>query len=79
MGADNSRGIGWYKTPSPLPLASNTEPIRFQITATDVDGQQASSEIQNYRPFVFPDLTPVNIGFNADALIYYTYSNAKGW
>ncbi|MDP6995789.1 MAG: C25 family cysteine peptidase [Candidatus Poribacteria bacterium] len=79
MVEDDSRGVGWYKTPSPLPLASNTEPIRFQITATDVDGQQTSSEIQNYRPFVLPDLTPINVGFNTDALIYYAYSNTNGW
>ena len=79
MIADDSQGRGWYKTEIPLPLAKNTEPIRYQIVATDIDGLQTTSDLQQYRPYTLPDLSPIDVSFDVGALIYQVYSAKGGW
>ncbi|MDE0301220.1 MAG: C25 family cysteine peptidase [Candidatus Poribacteria bacterium] len=73
---DQPRGKGWYTVPSPLLLAANGAAIRYDIQVTDIDGNVIVSDLLNYRPVVFPNLTLVDAGeFSRNALIYYQYSH----
>ena len=65
----------WYTVAQPLPTPSNGEAIRYQITVTDIEGHVVDSGTQEYRPFLFPDLSVVESeSLGGEPFIYYRYS-----
>ena len=73
------REDGWYTVSQPLPVPSNGEAIRYEITVTDIEGRVVDSGTREYRPFRLPDLRVVeHKSRGGDAFIYYRYSPDSG-
>ena len=77
MQPDSDRDTGWYTIPSALTIPQSGEAIRYRISASDIDGYEAISDMLEFRPFVLPNLKPVNVRPSSESLIYYAFSKSK--
>ena len=69
---------GWWTTPEPLNAPTDGSAIRYEITVTDSDGNITKSNRLEYYPYVYPNLSVVQV--KRDDIIGYGYNpQTKQW
>ena len=69
---------GWWTVPEPLDAPTDGSLIRYEILVTDTDNNSVTSQILRYYPYVYPNLSVVEIRRNA--IIGYGYNTeTKQW
>ena len=69
---------GWWTTPEPLNAPTDGSVVRYEITVTDSDGNIIKSDRLEYYPYVYPNLSVVEVG-RADMIGYGYNPQAKQW
>ena len=76
--AEGTSNDGWWTTPEPLSAPTDGSVIRYEIMVTDSDGNLTKSERLEYYPYVYPNLSVVEVG--REDMISYGYNpQAKQW
>ncbi len=70
---ESSPNRGWWTVPEPLPAPTDGAVIRYQISVTDTDGNSVKSDNLRYYPYVYPNLSVVEV--SREVMIWYHYSN----
>ena len=69
---------GWWTTPEPLDAPTDGSAIRYEIQVTDSDGNIAKSNRLEYYPYVYPNLSVVQV--QRSDMIRYGYNlERKQW
>ena len=69
---------GWWTVPEPLDAPVDGSVIRYDIQATDADGNMVESQAFRYYPYVHPNLSVVEVA--RTAIIRYGYdTKAQQW
>ncbi len=69
---------GWWTTPEPLSAPTDGSVVRYELTVTDSDGNITKSERLEYYPYVYPNLSVVEV--DREDMIGYGYNpQAKQW
>ena len=69
---------GWWTTPEPLDAPTDGSAIRYEIKVTDPDGNITQSNRLEYYPYVYPNLSVVQVQ-RADMIRYDYNSERKQW
>ena len=78
VAADGASKDGWWTTPEPLSAPTDGSVVRYEITVTDSDGNLTKSERLEYYPYVYPNLSVVEV--DREDMIGYGYNpQAKQW
>ncbi len=76
--AEKTSKDGWWTTPEPLNAPTDGSVVRYEITVTDSDGNITKSDRLEYYPYVYPNLSVVEVG-RADMIGYGYNPQAKQW
>ena len=69
---------GWWTTPEPLDVPTNGFAVRYDITVTDSDGNITQTNRLEYYPYVYPNLSVVQV--QRSDMIRYGYNlERKQW
>ena len=69
---------GWWTTPEPLNAPTDGSAVRYEIKVTDSDGNITKSDRLEYYPYVYPNLSVVQV--DREDVIGYSYnSDKKQW
>ena len=63
---------GWWTVPEPLDAPVDGSVIRYNIQVTDADGNTVESQVLRYYPYVYPNLSVVEVA--RTAVIRYGYN-----
>ena len=69
---------GWWTTPEPLDAPTDGSVIRYEIQITDSDGNITQSDRLEYYPYVYPNLSVVQVQ-RADMIQYNYNAERKQW
>ena len=69
---------GWWTTPEPLDAPTDGSVIRYEIKVTDADGNITQSNRLEYYPYVYPNLSVVQVE-RSDMIRYGYNSERKQW
>ena len=69
---------GWWTTPKPLDAPTDGSAIRYEIKVTDADGNITQSNRLEYYPYVYPNLSVVQVQ-RSDMIRYDYNSERKQW
>ena len=76
--AEGTSNDGWWTTPEPLSAPTDGSVVRYELTVTDSDGNITKSERLEYYPYVYPNLSVVQV--DREDMIGYGYNpQAKQW
>ena len=76
--AEGTSNDGWWTTPEPLSAPTDGSAVRYEITVTDSDGNLTKSERLEYYPYVYPNLSVVEV--DREDMIGYGYNpQTKQW
>ena len=70
-----SRNDGWWTTPEPLNAPTDGSAVRYEIKVTDSDGNLTLSDRLEYYPYVYPNISVVQI--KREDIIGYGYNAEK--
>ena len=76
--AEKTSKDGWWTTPEPLSAPTDGSVVRYEIMVTDSDGNITKSDRLEYYPYVYPNLSVVEVG-RADMIGYSYNPQAKQW
>ena len=69
---------GWWTVPEPLDAPTDGSLIRYEILVTDTDNNAVTSQILRYYPYVYPNLSIVDV--DRDDVVGYGYNTeTKQW
>ena len=66
---------GWWTTPEPLNAPTDGSAVRYEIQITDSDGNLTTSDRLEYYPYVYPNLSVVQV--DREDVIRYGYNAEK--
>jgi len=66
---------GWWTTPEPLNAPTDGSVVRYEIQITDSDGNLTTSDRLEYYPYVYPNLSVVQV--DREDVIGYGYNTEK--
>ena len=69
---------GWWTTPEPLNAPTDGSAVRYEITITDSDGNITLSDRLEYYPYVYPNLSVVQVD-RTDVIGYGYNTETKQW
>ena len=69
---------GWWTVPEPLDAPTDGSLIRYEILVTDTDNNSVTSQILRYYPYVYPNLSVVDVRRN-DVIEYGYNTQTKQW
>ena len=69
---------GWWTTPEPLTAPTDGSVVRYEIRITDSDGNITTSDRLEYYPYVYPNLSVVQVG-REDVIEYGYNPDKKQW
>ena len=69
---------GWWTTPEPLDAPTDGSAVRYDIQVTDSDGNVTLSDRLQYYPYVYPNLSIVQVQ-RSDMIRYGYNSERKQW
>ncbi len=78
VSAEGTSKDGWWTTPEPLSAPTDGSLVRYEITVTDSDGNITKSDRLEYYPYIYPNLSVVEVG-RADMIGYGYNSQVKQW
>ena len=67
---------GWWTVPEPLNAPTDGSAIRYNLQVTDIDNNTVTSDRLQYYPYVYPNLTIVQV--NRTSRIGYGYNTKMG-
>ncbi|MCY3742395.1 MAG: C25 family cysteine peptidase [Candidatus Poribacteria bacterium] len=76
--AEKTSGGAWWTTPEPLNAPTDGSVVRYEIRVTDSDGNITVSDRLEYYPYVYPNLSVVQVG-REDVIGYGYNSERKQW
>ncbi|MDE0681350.1 MAG: C25 family cysteine peptidase, partial [Candidatus Poribacteria bacterium] len=76
--AEKTSGGTWWTTPEPLNAPTDGSVVRYEIRVTDSDGNITVSDRLEYYPYVYPNLSVVQVG-REDVIGYGYNSERKQW
>ncbi len=68
----------WWTLPEALPVPRDGRVIRYEITATDADGNTVTSDNLRYYPYTYPNLSVVEVS-RAHVIRYHYDADSKQW
>ena len=76
---------GWWTTPEPLNAPTDGSVVRYEIKITDSDGNLTTSDRLEYYPYVYPNLSVVQVdredvigyGYNAEKRQWYLSADVQ--
>ena len=74
-GIDGTNNDGWWTTPEPLNAPTDGSAVRYEIKVTDSDGNITASDRLEYYPYVYPNLSVVQV--DREDVIGYGYNTEK--
>ena len=75
---DATNKNGWWTTPEPLNAPTDGSVVRYEIRVTDSDGNITTSDRLEYYPYVYPNLSVVQV--EREDMIGYGYNpDKKQW
>ena len=74
-GIDGADKDGWWTTPEPLNAPTDGSVVRYDIKVTDSDGNITESDRLEYYPYVYPNLSVVQV--DREDVIGYGYNSEK--
>lgn len=69
---------GWWTVPEPLDTPTDGSLIRYELLVTDIDNNSVTSQILRYYPYVYPNLSVVEVQRN-DVIGYGYDIKTKLW
>ena len=76
--AEKTSKDGWWTTPEPLSAPTDGSVVRYEIMVTDSDGNITKSDRLEYYPYVYPNLSVVEV--DREDMIGYGYNpQTKQW
>ena len=83
--ADGPNKNGWWTTPEPLNAPTDGSVVRYEITVTDSEGNIITSDRLEYYPYVYPNLSVVQVkredvigyGYNAERKQWYLSADVQ--
>ncbi|MYB94565.1 hypothetical protein F4054_13650 [Candidatus Poribacteria bacterium] len=76
--ANGTNKDGWWTTPEPLNAPTDGSVVRYEIKITDSDGNLTTSDRLEYYPYVYPNLSVVQVD-REDVVGYGYNSDKKQW
>ena len=76
--ASGTNKNGWWTTPEPLKAPTDGSVVRYEIRITDSDGYITASDRLEYYPYVYPNLSVVQVE-RADVIGYGYDSDKRQW
>ena len=73
--ANETNKNGWWTTPEPLSAPTDGSVVRYEIKITDSDGNLTTSDRLEYYPYVYPNLSVVQV--DREDVIGYGYNPEK--
>ena len=73
--ANGTNKDGWWTTPEPLNAPTDGSVVRYEIKVTDSDGNVTLSDRLEYYPYVYPNLSVVQV--KREDIIGYGYNTEK--
>ena len=73
--AKKTNANGWWTTPEPLNAPTDGSVVRYEIKVTDSDGNLTTSDRLEYYPYVYPNLSVVQV--DREDIIGYGYNTGK--
>ena len=73
--ANETNKNGWWTTPEPLSAPMDGSVVRYEIKITDSDGNIATSDRLEYYPYLYPNLSVVQV--DREDVIGYGYNSDK--
>ena len=83
--ANGTNKNGWWTTPEPLSAPTDGSAVRYEIKITDLDGNLTTSDRLEYYPYVYPNLSVVQVdredvigyGYNAEERQWYLSADVQ--
>ncbi|MYA70011.1 hypothetical protein F4009_11635 [Candidatus Poribacteria bacterium] len=83
--AEKTNANGWWTTPEPLNAPTDGSVVRYEIKITDSDGNLTTSDRLEYYPYVYPNLSVVQVdredvigyGYNAEKKQWYLSADVQ--
>ena len=83
--ANETNKNGWWTTPEPLKAPTDGSVVRYEIRITDSDGNITTSDRLEYYPYVYPNLSVVQVeredvigyGYNPDKKQWYLSADVQ--
>ena len=83
--ANGTNKNGWWTTPEPLSAPTDGSAVRYEIKITDSDGNLTTSDRLEYYPYVYPNLSVVQVdredvigyGYNAEKKQWYLSADVQ--
>ena len=83
--AEKTNTNGWWTTPEPLNAPTDGSVVRYEIQITDSDGNLTTSDRLEYYPYVYPNLSVVQVdredvigyGYNAEKKQWYLSADVQ--
>ena len=76
--ANETNKNGWWTTPEPLNAPTDGSVVRYEIKVTDSDGNITVSDRREYYPYVYPNLSVVQVD-REDVIRYGYNAESKQW
>ncbi|RKU18775.1 hypothetical protein C6503_08965 [Candidatus Poribacteria bacterium] len=73
--AEKTNANGWWTTPEPLNAPRDGSVVRYEVRVTDSDGNLTTSDRLEYYPYIYPNLSVVQV--DREDVIGYGYNSEK--